>query len=120
MALWPPAWANFSWVSLDSHHLQKSTASLVTASLFQVVMMKGWPPMLDQRIILPSAPLRPGIMAKATLSATFEVFGLIDDSAKPTHSRLTATLPSRNSSSVLKMSIVPVLTTGGMYFSSDR
>ena len=31
-----------------------------------------------------------------------------------------ATLPSRNSSSTLKMSMVPVLTTGGMYSSSDR
>ena len=76
--------------------------------------------MFDQRTILPSAPRRPGIWAKATLSATFEVSGLIVLSAKPIHSTFIATLPSRNSSSVLKMSMPPVLTTGGMYLVSRR
>ena len=62
--------------------------------------------MLDQRINLPFVGLRgPGIWANATLSATFEVAGLIELSAKPIHSILIATLPSRNSSSVLKMSM---------------
>ena len=115
MADWPPAAANWCWMSGDSHHFTKSTASLICASVVQVVSTKGWPPILDQRTILPSAPLVPGIMPKTSLSATFEVFGSSEASPKPIQSMFMATLPSRNSSSDLKMSMVPVLTTGGMY-----
>ena len=89
-------------------------------SVFQVISTKGWPPMFWVRSTVPSSFFRPGGFAKITLSATLEVSGLIELSAKPIQLTLSATLPSRNSSSVTKMSIEPVLTTGGMYWSSRR
>src|SRR5262245_3360950 len=52
---WPPAAANWCWMSDDSHHFTNSTASLIWDSVVQVVSTKGWPPMFDQRTILPSA-----------------------------------------------------------------
>src|SRR5688572_2866531 len=115
MADWPPAAANWGWISGDSHHFTNSTASLIWASVVQVVSTKGWPPMLDQRTILPSLPLVPGIRPNTSLSATFEVFGSSEASPRPIQLTAMATLPSRNSSSDLKMSMVPVLATGGMY-----
>src|SRR5688572_7455975 len=115
MADWPPAAANWCWMFDDSHHFTNSTASLICASVVQVVNTKGWPPILDQRTSLPSAPLVPGIMPNTRLSETFEVFGSSEASARPIQLTLMATLPWRNSSSDLKMSIVPVLARGGMY-----
>lgn len=60
------------------------------------------------------------MLAKIALSATREVSGLIELSAKPIQLMASATLPSRKSSSVTKMSIPPVRTTGGMYCRSRR
>ena len=59
-------------------------------------------------------------LTRLLAAAGVGVDGLIEDSAKPTQFRLIATLPSRKSSSVLKMSRPPVFTTGGMYFRKER
>ena len=56
MADWPPPAANWCWISGESHHFTKPTASLICASVVQVVSTKGCPPICDVRLILPSAP----------------------------------------------------------------
>ena len=58
----------------------------------------------------------PGIWPKTSLSETLEDFGSSEASPRPIQSMFMATLPSRKSSSDLKMSMVPVLATGGMYW----
>ena len=67
--------ANSVWVSLDSHHLQKSSDSWSTSSLFQVVSTKGWPPIFAQRTILPSAPRRPGCLGEGDLAGDLRGLG---------------------------------------------
>src|SRR5687768_6621036 len=99
----------------DSHHFTNSTASLIWASVVQVVSTKGWPPMLDQRTSLPSAPLVPGIMPNTRPSGAFEVFRSSGASARPNQLALLGHFARPNSSSGLEVSIVPVLARGGMY-----
>src|SRR3954471_21306736 len=101
-------------MSEDNHHFTNSTASLICESEVQVVSTKGWPPMLDHLTFLPSTMV-PGAWPNTSLSATLDVFGSSEASPRPIQSTFMATLPSRNSSSDLKMSMVPVLATGGMY-----
>src|SRR5258706_14929434 len=101
-------------MSEDKHHFTNSTASLICKAVVQVDSTKGWPPILDHLTFLPSI-IVPGIWPNTSLSATLEVFGSSEPSPKPLQSIFMATLPSRNSSSDLKISMVPVLATGGMY-----
>src|SRR5918994_3705037 len=104
----------------ESHHFTNPAASLIGLWVVEVVRTNGCPPILDQRTILPSGPMVPGIMPNTSLSETLEVFGSSEASPRPIQLTFMATLPSRNSSSVLKMSMVPVLATGGMYSSRLR
>src|SRR5258706_11553152 len=101
-------------MSEDKHHFTNSTASLICKAVVQVDSTKGWPPILDHLTFLPSI-IVPGIWPNTSLSATLEVFGSSEPSPKPIQSMFMATLPSRNSSSDLKISMVPALATGGVY-----
>ena len=76
--------------------------------------------MLAKRLIEPSALRTPGAWANALLVATFDTFGSITGPATPTQSTTAATLPCMYRSWTTKMSIWPVLATGGAHFSRSR
>src|SRR3569623_22762 len=107
-------------MSSDSHHFTISTASLVWLSVVQVVSTNGWPTMFDQRTSLPSGPGVPGAKPPTSMSTTFEVIGSSEATPTPIQATFMATLPSRNNSSDLKMSMVPVFATGGMNWIMSR
>ena len=117
---WPPFRANSICVSGSSHHLTMFSASPTTCSEFQVVSTNGWPPMLPVRSMLPSSRLSPGATPNADLSDTTEVAGSSTGSPSPTQSMIAPTLPCANRSCMTKMSICPVVATGGMNGSIDR